>query len=74
MFDETTTSLGGTTTHSSFFNLSFDQSNLCLPDGFSEERVQVDRRRLEMMIIGQDKNLPNAEEFFEMVSLKKLIL
>jgi hypothetical protein len=66
MFNETTTSLGGTVTHS-LFNLSLDQGDI-LPDGFIEERVQVDRRRLEAMITGTDKNLPVADDFFDMVS------
>jgi hypothetical protein len=69
MFDETTTSLSGhTAANQSFFNLSLDQSDI-LPDGFIEERVQVDRRRLEAMITGVDRTLPNADEFFEMVSI-----
>lgn len=67
MFDETTTSLGGATHN--LFNLSLDQGDL-LPDGFCEERVQVDRRRLEAMITGQggERGLPSAGEFFHMVS------
>lgn len=68
MFDETTASLNSTT--HGLFNLSLDQGDL-LPDGYCEERVQVDRRRLESMIKGQsiDKNIPNASDFFQMVGI-----
>ncbi|CAD5224497.1 unnamed protein product [Bursaphelenchus xylophilus] len=41
-----------------------------LPEGFIEERVQVDRRRLEQMILGSDEALPKAEDFFEEVKLR----
>jgi hypothetical protein len=72
MFDETTTSLSGVTHN--LFNLSLDQGDL-LPDGFCEERVQVDRRRLETMITGQggERNLPSAADFFLMVSKNRVI-
>ncbi|VDM28451.1 unnamed protein product [Toxocara canis] len=40
-----------------------------LADGQIEERIQVDRKRLEAMITGEplygsDKHLPSAEDFF----------
>ncbi|CAD5218091.1 unnamed protein product [Bursaphelenchus okinawaensis] len=39
-----------------------------LPNGHVEERVQVDRRKLENMILGVEENVPNAEDYFEQVS------
>ncbi|CAB3406836.1 unnamed protein product [Caenorhabditis bovis] len=40
-----------------------------LPDGRFEQKVQVDRRKLEIMITDQPAghNLPEAEEFFSNV-------
>uniref|UniRef100_A0A914BZQ6 SAM domain-containing protein n=1 Tax=Acrobeloides nanus TaxID=290746 RepID=A0A914BZQ6_9BILA len=47
---------------------------ISLPEGVIEERVQVDRKRLEKMILHEGflnkQELPNAEEFFSSVERK----
>ncbi|KAI6229221.1 Protein bicaudal C-like protein 1 [Aphelenchoides besseyi] len=67
MLNESLRSLNG----SNVFNFALSQMDV-LADGQCEERVQVDRRRLEQMITGVQideagKWLPNAHEFFDSI-------